>query len=46
LRPILVDLTGGRTFAIVIFNIEPSQASAFEGEVAVLMPIIKSFRFK
>jgi hypothetical protein len=46
LRLILLDLTGGRTLAIGIFNIEPSQASAFEEQVAVLMPIIESFRFK
>jgi hypothetical protein len=44
-RLILVDLTGGRTMAVVIFGIDPSQASPFEAHVAEVMPIIESFEF-
>jgi hypothetical protein len=45
LRLILLDLAGGRTMCVAIFNIEPSQASPFEEQVAAVMPIIKSFQF-
>lgn len=45
LRLILLDLGGGRTMAIVIFSIEPSQPALFEAQVAEVMPIIESFEF-
>jgi len=44
-RLILLDLTGGRTMAVVIFGIDPSQASPFEAHVAEAMPIIESLEF-
>jgi hypothetical protein len=45
LRLILLDLTGGRTMAIAIFEIEPTERSMFEAHVAEVMPIIESFEF-
>jgi hypothetical protein len=44
-RLILLDLTGGRTLAIAIFEPEPSQPSVFEAHAAEVMPIIESFEF-
>jgi hypothetical protein len=44
-RLILLDLTEGRTLAIAIFEVEPSQPSVFEAHVAEVMPIIESFEF-
>jgi hypothetical protein len=46
LRLILLDLGGERTMAIVVFGPEPSQPSAFEKQVAEVMPIIESFEFR
>jgi hypothetical protein len=45
LRLILLDLTDGRTMAVAIFEIEPSQSSVFEAHVAEVMPIVESFEF-
>ncbi len=45
LRVILLDLTGGRTMAVAIYGVEPSQASSFDAQVAEAMPIIESFAF-
>ena len=45
LRLILLDLTGRRTMCVAIFNIEPSQASAFEEQLGAVMPIIETFQF-
>ena len=44
-RLVLLDLTGGRTLAVAIFEIEPSERSVFEAHAAELMPIIESFEF-
>jgi len=44
-RLILLDLTGDRTLAIAIFEVEPSQPSVFQAHVAEAMPIIESFDF-
>jgi hypothetical protein len=44
-RLILLDLTHGRTMAVAIFEIEPSQPSVFEAHVAEVMPIVESFEF-
>ena len=45
LRLILLDITGGRTMAIAIFEIEPTERSLFEAHAAEVMPIIESFEF-
>jgi len=45
LRLILLDLTDERTMAVAIFNVEPSQPSEFEKQVAEVMPVIESFEF-
>lgn len=45
LRLILLDLTGRRTIAVAIFEMEPSQLSAFKAQVAEVMPIIETFEF-
>ena len=45
-RLILLDLTDGRTMAIVIHDIEPAQPSLFEALVAEAMPIVESFEFQ
>ena len=45
LRLILLDLTDGRTLAIAIFGIEPSQSSQFEERAAEAMPVVESFEF-
>ena len=42
-RLILLDLTGGRTIAVVIFDPGPAQTQRFEADVAQAMPIIESF---
>jgi hypothetical protein len=44
-RLILLDLTGGRTMAVAIFDIGTSQPSLFDEHVAEVMPIIESFEF-
>jgi hypothetical protein len=44
-RLILLDITQGRTMAIVIFDLEPTQPAQFEAHVAEVMPIIESFEF-
>ena len=44
-RLILLDLTDGRTLSITVFSLEPSQPSAFDAQVAEVMPIIESFEF-
>jgi hypothetical protein len=44
-RLILLDLTKGRTMAVVIFEPEPIQPSPFEAHAAEVMPIIESFEF-
>jgi hypothetical protein len=42
-RLILLDLTGGRTIAVVVFDLGPVQTQQFEADVAEAMPIIESF---
>jgi hypothetical protein len=42
-RLILLDLTGGRTMAVAIFDIEPSRQAEFEAHLAQVMPIVESF---
>jgi hypothetical protein len=44
-RLILLDLTEGRTLAVVVFNLEPSQPKAFEELLTDVMPIVESFQF-
>jgi hypothetical protein len=44
-RLILLDLTGGRTMAIAVFDAGPSEPSQLEEQVAGAMPIIESFEF-
>jgi hypothetical protein len=44
-RLILLDLTGGRTLAVTIFEIDPSQRSLFQAHAAEVMPIIERFEF-
>ena len=44
-RLILLDLGNGRTMAVVIFDLEPSQPVPFQTQVAEVMPIIESFEF-
>jgi hypothetical protein len=43
-RLILLDLTKGRTMAVVVFSGEPD-TSPFEEQIAEAMPIIESFEF-
>jgi hypothetical protein len=45
-RVILLDLTQGRTMAVVIFSPEPLQPSEFEKQLAQVTPIIESFEFQ
>jgi hypothetical protein len=45
-RLILLDLADGRTIALSIFGLEPSQQSEFEERMAQVMPIIESFKFQ
>ena len=45
LRLILVDVGDGRTMAIAIFDIGPSQPARYEAHVAAAMPIVESFEF-
>jgi hypothetical protein len=45
-RLILLDLTGGRTLAVAVFDIDPSERSVFEAHAADVMPIIESFEFR
>jgi hypothetical protein len=42
-RLILLDLTGGRTIAIVVFDLGPVQTNQFDADVADAMPIVESF---
>jgi hypothetical protein len=42
-RLILLDLGNGRTMAVVIFDLEPSNSVKFQRQVAEMMPIIESF---
>jgi hypothetical protein len=44
-RLILLDLTGGRTMAVAVFNGGPSQPAEFEGQASEAMPVIESFEF-
>jgi hypothetical protein len=44
-RLILLDLTGGRTMAVAVFDAGPSLPSQLEEQVAGAMPIIASFEF-
>ena len=44
-RLILLNLTDGRTLSVAIFSPEPAQPSAFDAQVAEVMPIIESFEF-
>jgi hypothetical protein len=44
-RLILLDLTGGRTMAVAVFDAGPSQLSQLDEQVAGAMPIIESFEF-
>jgi hypothetical protein len=44
-RLILLDLTGGRTMAVAIFDIGTSQPSLFNEHVAEVMPIVESLQF-
>jgi hypothetical protein len=44
-RLILLDLADGRTMAVVIDCVGPSQSSSFEQQVVQVMPIIESFEF-
>jgi len=45
-RLILLDLADGRTMALTIFSLEPSQPLQFQQQVAEAMPIIESFEFQ
>ena len=45
MRLMLLDLTGGRTLAVAIFEIDPSERSVFEAHAAEVMPIVESFEF-
>ena len=45
-RLILLDLTQGRTMAIVIFEVEPSEPSVFQAHAAEVMPVVESFEFR
>jgi len=44
-RLILLDLTGGRTMAVAVFDAGPSQPSQLDEQVAGAMPVIESFEF-
>jgi hypothetical protein len=46
LRLILVDLSGGRTLAVIAFLLGPVQPAAFEADVAEVMPIVESLEFQ
>jgi hypothetical protein len=45
-RLILLDLTGGRTMAVVIHTFGPSQPGQFRALVAEAMPIVESIEFR
>jgi hypothetical protein len=44
-RLILLDLADGRTMAVAIFDLGPSQPSQLEADLGEVMPIIESFEF-
>ena len=44
-RLILLDLGDGRTMAIGIFDLGPSEPAQFDEQVAEAMPVIESFEF-
>lgn len=46
LRLIVLGVADGRTMAIAIFDVGPAQPSAFQVDVAAVMPIIESFKFQ
>jgi len=42
-RLILVDIGDGRTMAVAVFGIKPTDSSSFQDQAAAAMPIIDSF---